>query len=60
MPVLVSDTSPIRALEFLGHLHWLDRLFGSVHLPSEVSRELAHPPVRFASLDVTQYPFLVV
>jgi predicted nucleic acid-binding protein len=33
MPVIVSDTSPIRALAHLGHLAWLQEFFQEVRLP---------------------------
>lgn len=41
--IVVSDTSPIRALAFLEQLTVLERLFGTVVIPPAVVEELAHP-----------------
>ena len=60
MPVVVSDTSPLRALAHLGHLGWLQELFQQVRLPPAVAFELGHPPSALAMVDVTAWPFLVV
>jgi len=60
MPVVVSDTSPLRALHHLGHLDWLRELFGQVFLPSAVAAELRRPPVTYASIDVSMWPHLHV
>lgn len=60
MAVVVRDTSPLRALAFLRHLDRLRQLFGEVYLPSEVARKLATPPSRFAPLDITAWPFLIL
>ena len=46
--IVVSDTSPIRALVFLEHLSVLEKLFGTVVIPPAVGHELAHP-ARLAS-----------
>lgn len=40
MPVVVSDTSPVRALEHLGQRDWLKELFDQVFLPPAVAFEL--------------------
>ncbi len=58
MTVVVSDTSPIRALEFVDHLDVLPILFGSVLLPPAVAAELARAGGRFRSIDVSQYAYL--
>ena len=41
--IVVSDTSPIRALAFLEQLSVLEQLFGTVVVPPAVVDELAHP-----------------
>ena len=60
MAVVVSDTSPLRVLDHLGHLDWLERLFDQVYLPPAVASELRGPPATFRPLDVDPYPFLHV
>lgn len=60
MAVVVSDTSPIRALAHLELLHVLAALFGDVHVPPAVADELLHPPSRFESVDVAALPHLIV
>lgn len=40
MAVVVSDTSPLRALAHLQHLTWLQDLFGTVIVPPAVAVEL--------------------
>ena len=52
MAVVVSDTSPIRALAELKLLGALGVLFAEVHVPPAVADELLHPPRRFNSVDV--------
>jgi len=52
MVVVVSDTSPIRALAHLQLLDALGELFGEVLVPQAVAEELLHPPGRFESVDV--------
>jgi uncharacterized protein len=58
--VVVSDTSPIRALEFLGKLELLERLFGIILLPPAVAKELEEPRPRFHSIDLGNYLFFKV
>ncbi len=41
--IVVSDTSPIRALSFIEQLSILEKLFGAVVIPPAVVDELAHP-----------------
>jgi len=60
MTVVVSDTSPLRALAYVGHLDWLEQLFGQVLVPPAVAHELEFPPDRFSPLRVAQIPFLVI
>jgi uncharacterized protein len=58
--VVVSDTSPLRALDFLGKLDILEKLFGEVILPPAVAEELTHPRPHFQPLDPKRYSFLHV
>ena len=58
MTVVVSDTSPIRALAHLDLLPVLHALFGKVLVPPAVVRELLDPPDRFVSLVIADYSFL--
>jgi uncharacterized protein len=58
--VVVSDTSPLRALNFLGKIELLEQLFGFLFLPPAVAEELKHPRPRFQPLDPGLYPFLHV
>lgn len=60
MSIVVSDTSPIRALEFIGQLHLLEELFGEVYVPPAVEAELRAPAIRYRSLIVQDFPFLKV
>lgn len=60
MPVVISDTSPLRALAHLGHIEWLQELFHQIRLPPAVAAELRHPPSSFAVVDVTAWQFLVI
>jgi uncharacterized protein len=58
--VVVSDTSPIRALEFLDRLEMLPILFGRIVVPPAVVDELARTGGRFRSVDVGRYDYLQV
>ncbi len=60
MAVVVSDTSPIRALAHLGLLDALSKLFDQVFVPPGVASELADPPTSFQRIEVAAFPFLVV
>jgi predicted nucleic acid-binding protein len=60
MAVVVSDTSPIRALVHLELIEALAPLFGEVFVPPAVVAELSHPPGSFRSIDVGVYPYLIV
>lgn len=53
MSVVVSDTSPIVCLTFLGHENFLSELFGEVFVPTAVAFELARSvagPIDVASI----------
>ena len=58
--IIVSDTSPLRALAHLGRLEWLEQLFGEVVVPTAVALELSHPPARFEPLDLARFAFIRV
>ena len=60
MTIVVSDTSPIRALAFVGELNLLSELFGRVVIPPAVARELQFPADRFESINVSDFSFLEV
>lgn len=60
MPIVVSDTSPLRALDHLGHLALLSRLFEGVLIPPTVRDELLRPRRRFRPVSVDQIPGAVV
>ncbi len=60
MPVIVSDTSPVRALAHLGLLTLLEKSSGKVLVPNSVAKELLNPPSRFQSIDISNYDFFQV
>ncbi len=60
MTVVVSDTSPIRALDHLGLLDILPELFGRVLVPHAVVAELQRGGRRFRSVNVSDFPFFEV
>ena len=60
MIIVVSDTSPIRALHHLGLLPILSSLFEQVYVPPAVVDELAFPPPRFAPVDISGYDFIEI
>jgi uncharacterized protein len=51
MTLVVSDTSPVRALAHLGRLDFLRVLYGEVWVPPSVVRELASPRGRGPAVD---------
>jgi predicted nucleic acid-binding protein len=53
MSVVVSDTSPLHALNHLGLLDVLPLLYGEVLIPPAVSAELLNPAAGLQPLDVT-------
>lgn len=61
--IVVSDTSPIRALAFLNQLVVLEKLFGRVVVPPAVVNELSNP-ARLAGgespADLSLFPFIDV
>ena len=60
MTLVVSDTSPLRAIHYLGLLPILDEMFAPIVVPPAVQRELISPPPRFDSIDLAGFPFIVV
>ncbi len=56
MPVVVSDTSPIRALAHLGLIDALAKLVGEVFVPPSVALELADPPASFRPIERRCHP----
>src|SRR5438067_2470013 len=53
MPIVASDTSPLRALAHLGLLDLLGTMFGEVYVPPGVIAQLRSPRRRFPSLDLS-------
>lgn len=60
MSLVVSDTSPIRALAHLRKIGLLQVLFGDVHVPPAVASELRNPPIGLPPVDVGNFAFLLV
>ncbi len=60
MAVVVSDTSPIRALAHIELLHVLRAMFGEVHVPPAVARELSQPPGPFQGVDVAALAWITI
>jgi hypothetical protein len=60
LDVIVSDTSPLRALAHLDLLDLIRQLFGEVLVPPAVVKELGTPPSGLVVVDVQQVPFLRV
>jgi uncharacterized protein len=58
--IVVSDTSPIRALAHLGRVDLLHSLFGEVLVPPAVEFELQMPPPARAVVDLTAWNFIRV
>lgn len=58
--IVVSDTSPIRALAALGVLDWRHDLFGEVLVPPAVVAELLHPPGDLTAVDVSDWSWMLV
>jgi uncharacterized protein len=54
--LVVSDTSPIRVLSYLSHLHLLAEFFDEVLIPPAVAHELETPESRAASVPLAQIP----
>lgn len=56
MRLVVSDTSPIRALDHLQRLDLLEKLFEVILIPPAVREELSRPRRRFRAVEVAQIP----
>jgi predicted nucleic acid-binding protein len=54
--LVVSDTSPIRILSHLSHLHLLGDFFDEVLIPPAVAHELEAPESRAVSVPLAQIP----
>ena len=59
MIVVVSDTSPVRALHFLGLLSILKELYGHILIPPAVERELNTSSV-LEAIDLSRFDFIEV
>lgn len=57
--VVVSDTSPLRALQALDRITLIEHIYGRVLVPPAVVTELAANAPRLGPFVVTAYPFLV-
>lgn len=60
MAVVVSDTSPLRALAHLDLLELLPRLFGRVFVPPAVAGELSVTVPGVASVDLVRLAFVEI
>ncbi len=60
MIVVVSDTSPLRALHHLGLSSVLGRLFDRVVIPPAVRNELTSPTRRLPGVDLSELEFVEV
>jgi uncharacterized protein len=58
--IVVSDTSPIRALSHLSRLDLLASLFQEVVVPAAVALELEQPRARFAPVILQGLPFVQI
>jgi uncharacterized protein len=58
--IVVSDTSPIRALSHLGMLGILETLFGEVIIPPAVVDELENPRSQLPVISLKPFPFVRV
>jgi predicted nucleic acid-binding protein len=56
--IVVSDTSPIRALQFLNLVPILANLFDRVYVPPAVRAELISPPLQFEPIDLSGHDFV--
>ncbi len=57
---MISDTSAIRALHHLNLMSVLERLFGSVVVPTLVANELARPRPRLSLIDLSRFGWIRV
>ena len=60
MAVVVSDTSPLRALGQLRLVHLLKPLYGSVIVPPGVAAELERTPPGLVHVDLVSHPFVEI
>jgi len=60
LTVVVSDTSPIRALEWIGRMGLIEHLYGQVVVPPAVRDELMQSSTRCRPIDVSVFPFIEV
>jgi predicted nucleic acid-binding protein len=58
MTIVISDTSPVRALANLGRLELLRELFTEVIVPPAVASELRSPPRGQAAVNLDGLPFV--
>jgi predicted nucleic acid-binding protein len=58
--IIISDTSPIRALAHVKQLDLLKSLFGEVLVPPAVAQELERPRPTFAPIQLAEMSFLKV
>ncbi len=60
MAAIVSDTSPIRTLNHLGRIDWLQSLYKEIWIPPAVVAELEHPPSRLSPIPVSSISLLQI
>jgi hypothetical protein len=60
MAIIVSDTSPVRALNHLDKLELFSHLFDAVYIPPAVCDELLQPRRRFTPVRIQQIPNAIV
>jgi len=60
LPIVISDTSPLRALQHLDLVVILRKLYDRVYIPDVVAVELNRAQRRFPGLDLSAFPFLVI
>jgi uncharacterized protein len=58
--IVVSDTSPIRALHHLHLLNLLEAIYGKVYLPDAVAQELRRPSRRFPAFEAQECQFILI
>jgi uncharacterized protein len=58
MAIVVSDTSPLRALAHLQRMDILKALFQEVFIPPAVAQELRHPVPRFRPINPDDFDFI--
>jgi predicted nucleic acid-binding protein len=56
--IIVSDTSPLRALAHLGHLDLLEALYQEIVVPPAVARELLQQTPTLLTVDVSTLAFV--